>query len=147
MDRGNGGLQSTRSQRVGHDWSDLACAHTHTHTQTHTYRETIIVMYKTSPRPQTHRVQTALQLWEGTQPPAGTIAKFSKMTTQFPRVRFAHPLNIETSLETIRPNARLREPLHLIPAVFLWSLQIRLFEVLNKRLQTNNNVPFVCLSC
>ena len=32
-----GGLQSTGSQRVGHDWSDLAHAHTHTHTQTHTH--------------------------------------------------------------------------------------------------------------
>ena len=30
-----GGLQSTGSQRVGHDWSNLA--HTHTHTDTHTH--------------------------------------------------------------------------------------------------------------
>ena len=27
MDRGAGGLQSMGSQRVGHDWSDLACIH------------------------------------------------------------------------------------------------------------------------
>ena len=31
-----GRLQSTGSQRVGHDWSDLA-QHTHTHTHTHTH--------------------------------------------------------------------------------------------------------------
>ena len=34
-DRG-GGLQSTGSQRVGHNWSDLA--HTHTHSQTMAYK-------------------------------------------------------------------------------------------------------------
>ena len=34
-----GKLQSRGSQRVGHNWSDLACTriYTHTHTHTHTY--------------------------------------------------------------------------------------------------------------
>ena len=32
-----GGLQSIGSQKVGHDWGDLACAHAHTHTHTHTH--------------------------------------------------------------------------------------------------------------
>ena len=32
-----GGLPSMGSHRVGHDWSDLAVAHTHIHTCTHTY--------------------------------------------------------------------------------------------------------------
>ena len=30
-----GGLQSTESQRVGHDRSDLVCTYTHTHKHTH----------------------------------------------------------------------------------------------------------------
>ena len=32
-----GGLQSMRSHRAGHDWSDLTHTHTHTHTYTHTH--------------------------------------------------------------------------------------------------------------
>ena len=33
------GLQSTGLQRIGHNWSSRACAHTHTHIHTHTYTQ------------------------------------------------------------------------------------------------------------
>ena len=47
-----GGLQSTESQRVGPDGSDLVCTytHTHTHTQTHTYHGQIREKLQISPK-------------------------------------------------------------------------------------------------
>ena len=36
-----------------------------TRTHTHTHREIIIIIYEVSLRPQTHRVQMAVHLWEG----------------------------------------------------------------------------------
>ena len=37
-----GRLQSIGSQRVGHNWSDLARVRTHTHTHTHTHTQTLL---------------------------------------------------------------------------------------------------------
>ena len=41
-----GGLQSTESQRVGPDGSDLVCTYTHTHTHTHKHTHTMVKLEK-----------------------------------------------------------------------------------------------------
>ena len=43
-----GGLQSIGSQKVRHDWNDLAYTHTHTHT--HTCHQTEIIIVQTLPK-------------------------------------------------------------------------------------------------